>query len=318
MPPEPDPVDAFDLPTLFSHREVLEDLDPDGPPRMIALRSAPTLGSMALLPGSFNPPTAAHLLLAERARREGFGCVLFVLARNTVDKEPSGLIPEDRLMSLRYVAQRAGMGVAVCSAGLYADMADAASMLFPGTEMAFLVGSDKVAQIFDDSYYENREDALDALFSRARLIVAPRTDDGEIAREILERPENRAWANLVSILPLHPAVSELSSTRVRGLLQAGADPTGLVPSAVGTFLSDTGAFASAGAHEGEEIDRYRIRTRLLDILWSAREWAERAADLRALVRLACEPNDEGRRLRTMLANGEARAEDLAALQAASD
>jgi nicotinamide-nucleotide adenylyltransferase len=311
-------VDAYDLPTLFAHRDVLEDLDPDGPPRMVALRSAPTLGSMALLPGSFNPPTAAHLLLAERARREGFGCVLFVLARNTVDKEPSGLMPEDRLLSLRFVAQRAGMGVAVCSAGLYADMADAAAMLFPGTEIAFLVGSDKVPAIFDGSYYEDRETALDALFSRARLIVAPRTDDGEVARQILERPENRAWANLVSILPLHPAVSELSSTRVRGMLQAGADPTGLVPSAVGTFLAETGAFASATAHQGEEIDRYRLRTRLLDILWSAREWAERAADLRALMRIAVEPGEEGKRIRALIANGEARAEALAALQAASD
>jgi nicotinic acid mononucleotide adenylyltransferase len=299
---------------LFSHREVLEGLDPDGDPRMVALRSSPTLGSMALLPGSFNPPTAAHLLLAERARREGFGCVMFVLSKQTIDKEPNGLIPEDRLMALRYVAQRAGMGVAVCSAGLYADMADAAAMLFPGTEIAFLVGSDKVASIFERSYYADREGALDSLFARARLIVAPRTDDGESAREVLERPENRAWANRVSILPLHPAVSELSSTRVRGMLQAGADPTGLVPSAVGTFLSDVGAFA-APEGDTEPIDRYRLRAKLIDILWQAREWAERAADLRALVNLASQPGADGRAVRKLLANGSARAEDLEALQA---
>ena len=309
-------MDAYDLPTLFSHREVLDGLDPDDAPRMVALRSAPTLGSMALLPGSFNPPTAAHLLLAERARREGFGCVLFVLAKNTVDKEQNGLIPEDRLMSLRFVAQRAGMGVAVCSAGLYADMADAAALLFPSTEVAFLVGSDKVASIFDSSYYPDREAALDALFSRARLIVAPRTDDGESAREQLDRDENRAWAHRVSILPLHPAVSDLSSTRVRGMLQAGADPTGLVPSAVGTFLGDVGAFQSPESDGNEEIDRYRIRAKLLDILWSAREWAERAADFRALVRIASSSGDEGRALRRLIANGDARAEDLAALQSA--
>jgi nicotinic acid mononucleotide adenylyltransferase len=311
-------VDAYDLPTLFSHREVLESLDPDEPPRMVALRSAPTLGSMALLPGSFNPPTAAHLLLAERARREGFGCVLFVLARNTVDKEPNGLIPEDRLLSLRFVAQRAGMGVAVCSAGLYADMADAAAMLFPGTEIAFLVGSDKVAAIFDAAYYHDREAALDALFSRARLIVAPRTDDGEGARNALERSENRAWAHRVSILPLHPAVSDLSSTRVRGMLQAGADPTGLVPSAVGTFLAEVGAFQATSSDGGgdEGVDRYRIRAKLLEILWTAREWAERAADLRALVRIASDPGEEGRELRRLIANGGARAEDLQALQSA--
>jgi nicotinic acid mononucleotide adenylyltransferase len=283
---------------------------------MVALRGAPALGSIALLPGSFNPPTAAHLLLAERARREGFGCVLFVLARRTIDKEPSGMIPEDRLLALRFMAQRAGMGVAVTSSGLYADMADAAATLFPQTEVAFLVGSDKVPQIFDDAYYGDRDAALDALFSRARLVVAPRTDDGQVARQVLARDENRAWAHRVSILPLHPAVSDLSSTRVRGMLQAGADPTGLVPSAVGTFLSEVQAFA--GRSGGEDIDPYLIRARLLDVLWSVREWAERAADLKALVGLACEASDVGRRLRGLLSNGEAaRAEDLAALQAAA-
>ncbi len=307
-------MDAYDLATLFAHRMVLEDLDPDGPPRLVTLRGASALGSLAVFPGSFNPPTSAHLLLAERARREGFGCVLFVLARNTVGKEVSGLRPEDRLLALRFIAQRAGMGVAVCSSGMYVDMADAAAMLYPGTETAFLVGSDKVTQIFDPSYYADREDALDALFSRARLIVAPRTEDGKMVREVLERAENRRWADRVSVLPLHPAVSDLSSTRVRGLLQSGAEPTGLVPSAVGTFLGEIGAFAPPTLVGGEEIDRYRLRSLLLDALWDARDWAVRAADFNTLVRLAADPGDEGKRLRAMLTNGGVRAEELAEMQ----
>jgi nicotinamide-nucleotide adenylyltransferase len=308
-------VDPYDLPTLFRHREVLEGLDPDGPPSMVVLRGSPSFGSLAILPGSFNPPTAAHLLLAERARREGFGCVLFVLAKRTIGKEPNGLAPEDRLLALRLLAQRAGMGVAVSSAGLYAEMADAAAALFGGSEIAFLVGSDKVAQIFDPSYYADRDEALDALFARARLVVAPRTGEGEAVQALLERPENRRWASRVQILPLHPAVSELSSTRVRGLLQAGANPAGLVPGAVAALLQEIGAFAPPVAVDGEEVDRYRVRRQLLDALWEARAWAERAADLRALVALALSPGEEGRRLRDLLANGGARPETLAALQA---
>lgn len=309
-------MDAYDLRTLFAHREVLEGLDPGGPPNLTVLRGSPAFGSIAILPGSFNPPTAAHLLLAERARREGFGVVLFVLARNTVGKEPSGLADVDRLLALRFLAQRAGMGVAVSSAGLYADMADAAAAVFPGTEAAFLVGSDKVPEIFDASYYDDRDDALDALFARAKLVVAPRTDEGEKVRALLARPENRRFASRVEIIPLHPAVSDLSSTRVRGLLQAGADPTGLVPSAVGTFLAEVGAFAPPASVAGHEVDRYRVRTQLFDALWSAREWAERAADFRALTRLATEPGEGGARLRSLLANGGAGAEDLAELQSA--
>ena len=310
-------MDAYDLATLFAHRTVLEGLDPDGPPRLVALRGAPAFGSLAVFPGSFNPPTSAHLLLAERARREGFACVLFVLARNTVGKEPSGMIPEDRLLALRFIAQRAGMGVAVCSSGMYVDIADAAAMLYPGTQAAFLIGSDKVSQIFDASYYTDRDDALDALFARARLIVAPRTEDGKLVNEILERAENRRWADRVSVLPLHPAVSDLSSTRVRGLLQSGAEPTGLVPSAVGTFLGEIGAFAPATSAGGEQIDRYRLRALLLDALWDAREWAVRAADFRALLQLAIDPGEEGKRLRAMLQNGGARAEELAEMQSSS-
>lgn len=310
-------MDAYDLATLFAHRAVLDDLDPDGPPRLIALRGAPAFGSLAVFPGSFNPPTSAHLLLAERARREGFACVLFVLARNTIGKEPSGMIPEDRLLALRFIAQRAGMGVAVCSSGLYVDMADAAAMLYPGTEVAFLIGSDKVAQIFDAAYYTDRDDALDALFSRTRLVVAPRTEDGKLVDEILERPENRRFADRVSVLPLHPAVSDLSSTRVRGLLQSGAEPTGLVPSAVGTFLGEVGAFAPATSSGGEEIDRYRLRAQLVDALWDARDWAVRAADFQSLLNLAMDPGETGKRLRVMLANGGVSSDELAQMQASS-
>ena len=310
-------MDAYDLATLFAHRAVLDDLDPDGPPRLVALRGAPAFGSLAVFPGSFNPPTSAHLLLAERARREGFACVLFVLARNTIGKEPSGMIPEDRLLALRFIAQRAGMGVAVCSSGLYVDMADAAAMLYPGTEVAFLIGSDKVSQIFDAAYYTDRDDALDTLFSRARLVVAPRTEDGKIVEKILERPENRRFADRVSVLPLHPAVSDLSSTRVRGLLQSGAEPTGLVPSAVGTFLGEVGAFAPAATAGGEEIDRYRLRAQLIDALWNARDWAVRAADFHALLNLAMDPGDAGKRLRAMLANGGVSSDELARMQSSS-
>ena len=308
-------MDAYDLATLFAHREALERLDPDGPPRLQTLRGAPAFGALALLPGSFNPPTSAHLLLAERARREGFACVLFVLARSTVAKEQNGLISEDRLTALRFIAQRAGMGVAICSAGLYADMADAAALLYPGTEIAVLVGSDKVAQIFDPSFYSDRDETLDELFTRARLIVAPRTDEGDRVREILERPENQRWGHRVSVLPLHPAVSDLSSTRVRGLLQSGAEPTGLVPSAVATFLADVSAFAPTLAAGGEEIDRYHVRAQLLDALWQVRDWAVRAADFRALIRLATGTGHESKALRAMLMNGGARAEELAAMQA---
>ena len=46
---------------------MLEAAEPGRTPRLQTLRPVPGCGSIALLPGSFNPPTAAHVVLAERA-----------------------------------------------------------------------------------------------------------------------------------------------------------------------------------------------------------------------------------------------------------
>lgn len=309
--------DAYDLAALFGYRRALLAADPISRPSIRLLEPATGCGAIALLPGSFNPPTSAHLLLAERARREGFDCVAFVVGRVTAGKDPSGLIPEDRLAALRMIASPPEVSVAVASCGLYAEQAEAAARAFPGASVTFLVGSDKVTQIFDPLWYEDRDAALERLFARAALLVSPRADDGERVREILSAPENRRFADRIDVLPLHPAVSDLSSRRVRGLLQSGADPSGLVPPAVAAFLAEVRAFAPPVLVGREEIDAYRLRARLLDALWAARDWAESAADLEALTRLAADAGPDGARLRRVLAEEPLVAAELARLQAAA-
>lgn len=307
-------MDPFDLGTLFAHREILEGLDPGGPPTLHVVTPLRACGSVALLPGSFNPPTAAHVLLAERALRDGYDCVMFVLARHTAGKEPTGLIPEDRLLALRATIAEP-LGVGVCSHGLYADQADAAARAFPGADLRFLVGSDKVLQIFEDGWYADRGDALERLFARAALVVAPRSDQGEALRETLSAPRNRRYADRVEILRLHPAVGDLSSTRVRGLLRSGADPAGLVPPPVADLLARVRAFAPPVQVGAEEVDPYAVRGALVDLLWRAR--ADPAGvDLEALVTHAIAP--EGNVLRARLRDGTAGADDIErALAAAS-
>lgn len=303
-------LDAYDLGTLFSHREVLTRLDPSGDPTLTPLQPVGSCSSVAVLPGSFNPPTAAHLLLAERALGEGFDCVILLVARVTAGKDASGLFPEDRLLALRLAATRPGLVVAACSAGLYCDQAEAVAEAYPGADVAFLVGSDKVVEIFEDRWYENRNTSLDALFARARVVVSPRADNGDRVRATLADPDNRRFASKVSILPLHPAVSDLSSTRVRGLLQAGAGPSGLVPQPVGEFLTEVRAFAPPLLVGTEEVDAYAIRTRLIDACWKVRDWAERSVDLRALVEVATGATEEGARLRAMLVRPEVPLDEL--------
>jgi len=301
---------AFDLRALFELRGLWETLDPSGTPSIASLSPPGRCRNVALLPGSFNPPTAAHMLLGERALREGFDCVMLLLARNTVGKQPSGLIPEDRLLTMR-AASNGVFAVAATSHGLYADQAEAAAAIYPDAELTFLVGSDKVAQIFEPHWYADRTEALERLFDRARLVVAPRSDQGDMLRDVLAAPENRRWSKAVEVLRLHPAVSDLSSTRVRGLLRSGAEPAGLVPSAVADLLSAMRAFAPPIALGNEEVDAYGMRARLIDLCWTSRSIDPSTVDIRAVIESSLSPTQEGARLRASIWSGAIRADEIA-------
>lgn len=292
-------MDPYDLRSLFALREQICSL-PAEPAFAIVAPTPPRARRIALLPGSFNPPTSAHLLLAERALGDGFDSVVFVLARSTAGKQHTGLMLEDRILALRSIVP-AGGAIAVTSASLYCDQAEAAASTFSGADLSILTGSDKLEEIFDASWYGVRDESLQRLFGFARLVVAPRGNGADGVRALLARPENRAFAPHVDFLPLHPAVGDLSSTRVRGLLASGSDPAGLMPAVVASLISALGAFSPADPDSG--IDRYAIRVALVDALWKAREWAAESADLRALTDLALSPTEEGDRLRTLIRRG---------------
>ena len=257
-------------------RELIGRLDPAGPPEAVLARGGLPKGSrrVGVLPGSFNPPTNAHRALAEAALTSaGLDAVLFLLSVRTVDKEQvTGLRLEDRLIALgRLIADRPNLAAVATNRGLYVDQAAALrrSLLPPPAEIVFLVGFDKIVQIFDPKYYQDRDAALRQLFAEARILVAPRAgqDERDLA-ELLGRPENRPFAGSVAPLPVPPGAldPELSATRVRAALAAGRPPAG-VPEPVGRFLRDVGAFEPdqvlAG---GERVSRYALRGRLIEDL----------------------------------------------------
>jgi nicotinic acid mononucleotide adenylyltransferase len=304
-------VDPFHVGSLFTLRTFVRSLDPSGAPTLATVAPVPSCRMLALLPGSFNPPTAAHLLFAERALGEGFDRVVFTYAVRTLGKDRSGLIPEDRLLAVRAMTENS-FDLGACSHGLYADQAEAALRAVPGAEVALLVGSDKVLQIFEDRWYDDREAALERLFGSASLVVAPRSDHEDALRDVLEEPRNRRFRDRVQVLRLHPAVADLSSTRVRGLLRAGADPAGLVPAGVAEMLGETRAFARTVPVGAEEVDAYALRADLIDLLWGSRTGDGVSIDLRALWRIGLSETEAGRRLRGRLADGSADAADLAA------
>ena len=193
-----------------------------------------------VLPGSFNPLHVAHLMLltaAARAvpRRDSAPppVAALSLSVHTIDKaQPSGMALEDRAWTMcTSIASQAPSSfpavALIASHGLYLDQASALHDAMPDLEpdgLWFAIGHDKAVQIFDARYYDDRDTALEALFERAGLLVAPRagatSDDlGALTRH----PDNRRFADRVRPIALPTAVAELSSTAIRSGHAAPSD-----------------------------------------------------------------------------------------------
>jgi len=128
------------------------------------------VGGVGGYPGSFNPPTVAHLAIAEAAIvQTGIDRVDLIVSRSALGKgkmaRPSF---DDRLAVLEAVAaSRVWLAVRITDAQLVADIVE-------GYEVAIL-GADKWAQINDPAWYGGSTTARDAAIARLpRLVVAPR------------------------------------------------------------------------------------------------------------------------------------------------
>ena len=210
---------------------------------------SPRRRSLAILAGSFDPLTNAHLALARAAREVG-GCaaVYLALSRQTVDKEARVRPTDtDRALLLRQVAAREpGLGVVLFNRGLYAEQAVAARAAFPEADIRFIVGFDKARQIFDRRYYADRDAALRQLFGNVSLLVAPRADAGpEALADLLARPENAPFRGRVGALPFDPAWAADSATTVREAARAGASFAALVPPETVAFVAALAPYATA-------------------------------------------------------------------------
>ena len=195
---------------------------------------------LALLPGSFDPLTAAHAAVAEAAAAR-VDAVVFVLAVRALPKE--GRVSEpllsdrDRVSILDdYCRSRSRFAVGLCSHGLIAEQSCAARVRFPTSQLFLAVGSDKVLQLLDPKWYGDRERSLHELFTEAEVLYAPRAGEESAVEEALERPENAEWRGSFHVLHVPPEVATVSSGLVRELLREGQDVRHLVPPEVGRAL----------------------------------------------------------------------------------
>lgn len=300
----------FDLRSLFGFRDSLNRVGVGTAPSA-ALVSGPgavRAGRVGILPGSFNPPTSAHVELARAARqRFRLDCVVFSLSSVIVDKERAGgLCEEDRLLLLDLIAQgRDGLGSAVTNRGLYSDQVlGFRALLGRKTSIYFIVGMDKVLQIFDAKYYDDRGAALQTLFFDAHLIAANRAGWGQDdLRQLLEKKENQPYEGRVYPLALPPSLKDLSSTEIRDAAARAALDPDAVPDVVAEFIATTSAFRPG----------YDLRAAALHALYPLRNWAQDEVDLERTVACAIENTANGRSLREALSKEPPAADELKAL-----
>jgi hypothetical protein len=126
--------------------------------------------AVGVYPGTFNPPTVAHLAIATAAADQ---CDLeridLVLSRQPLGKDHTGLVRlQDRLAVLEAIAaDRPWLGVLVTDQQLIADIADGYD--------AVVLGADKWSAVIDVAWYGGSVGRRDREVARLpRLICAPR------------------------------------------------------------------------------------------------------------------------------------------------
>jgi nicotinic acid mononucleotide adenylyltransferase len=225
-------------------------------------------GDIVVFAGSFNPPTIAHLALLKQAQKfmraqgEQPFHLYAAFSKRTVDKEGvERPLLLDRILLLQTLLRRRlpHVGILLFNRGLYVEQAEAIRASFPRVRrIFFLMGFDKLEQILDPRYYEDRDAALEALFRQAELLVAPRGSAHEQEfDELLYRPENRRFARFIHALPFDPLYKDISSTQFRQNSRAYAQD---VPQEVRQFMRETRAYLPPVRRaDGSMLDVYASR-----------------------------------------------------------
>src|SRR6266566_1540045 len=251
---------------------LLDQLDPEAPPQALVLPGSPVPeGKIIVFPGSFNPPTTAHLALLKQAwqfaREHGPMHIYAAISTHITDKERvQRPLLLDRILLLETVLRHhvRHTGIMLFNRGLYVEQAEAVHNAFPQVmKLYFLTGFDKIVQIFDARYYKDRDVALHELFALAEFLVAPRREAGSAAlTRLLDQPENRQFARHIHMLPLSAAYRDISSTRIRQDLAAHEQE---VPPEVRRFIRETHAYEPPLKLPGSsEIDVYGERIRAIE------------------------------------------------------
>ena len=157
--------------------------------------------ALGVYPGSFNPPTVAHLAIAETAWRQlGLERIDLAVSRTALGKENVEIPSLDhRLEVLEAVAAtRPWLGVTVVEAQLVVDVAEGYDVV--------VMGADKWAQVFDPAWYGGSVVARDKAVARLPAVAV-------VARPGVDLPEPEALSGVLLVIDDHHA--EVSSSAAR-------------------------------------------------------------------------------------------------------
>lgn len=175
---------------------------------------------LGILPGTFNPPTRAHLALAHAALTY-VDEVLFVLPREFPHKPYEGASFSERLEMLRLAADARHFSIASSGGGLFIEIARECREAYGDAELSFLCGRDAAERIVNWDYGDPA--AFTAMLDEFDLRVAAR-------RGVYEPPAH--LAPRIHALPMESGYDDLSATDVRERIARGEPWEQLVPQAI--------------------------------------------------------------------------------------
>ena len=184
--------------------------------------------SLGVLPGTYNPPTRAHLALAAAAL-EQVDEVLFVMPRLLPHKGYEGVTLADRLRMLE-LATAGGSRYSLASTdrGLFIDIArECRSAYAPGVRIRLVCGRDAAERALNWDY--GRDGAFTEQLNEFEMLVAAR-------RGVCVVP--KGLGEFIRHLEMPGEWDEVSATDVRERITDGAPWEHLVPAQIVTLVRE--------------------------------------------------------------------------------
>ena len=192
---------------------------------------------LAILAGSFNPPTTAHLALAGAALTLADE-VLFVLPKVFPHKEYVGATLDQRISMIQTAtAGNKNWSIGISDQGLFIQIADEAKSHFPQSQLWFVCGRDAAERIAAWDY--GHPAAFTKMLETFGLLVARRKGEYTPPPELAAR---------IRPLPLE-SYDEHSSTEVRNRISEGGAWRHLVPESIAKEVEKIYPRASAATRD---------------------------------------------------------------------